>query len=515
MSNDKIENKIANAYERVAPDLKDSIIADVSAYGKDNVQAEGMPQPADAASSVVNTVPAREAPSAQSGNTYRTPDNSGSSQRTASPAPDPRYASSGSVPPEPVKEKKAKKSSFGKILAIAAALLVVVGGIGGYSFYNSHYTVASTVSLDVNPSIEITVSRDEDVIDVTPLNEEAAGIIGDMDFKGSDLDVTVNALVGSMLTKGYISEIENSILISVDGKDAQSSQAILDELTREVGDVLSSKNINGAVLTQSVTMSDEISKLMELYGITAGKAELVQSIAAKDNRYTTQELAGMTINELNLLLNSRDIVPDTVTSTGNASDGAYIGESKAKTIAFGDAGVSQSSARYCNVTMDFDDGIMVYDVDFASGGYEYDYEINATNGAIVGHSRERDEYYGRGGYAGSNYQDGTNSGSGSNSNGGSGSNSGSTAGNGNGGGSSQSSGKSSSGSYISSEKAKTIALQHAGLKSSSVNYIRAKLDRDDGRTVYEVEFRSGGYEYDYEIDAATGRVIGHDKDRDD
>ena len=42
-----------------------------------------------------------------------------------------------------------------------------------------------------------------------------------------------------------------------------------------------------------------------------------------------------------------------------------------------------------------------------------------------------------------------------------------------------------------------------------------ELDRDDGRTVYEIEFKSGRYEYSYEIDAVSGTVLDSEKDRDD
>ena len=66
---------------------------------------------------------------------------------------------------------------------------------------------------------------------------------------------------------------------------------------------------------------------------------------------------------------------------------------------------------------------------------------------------------------------------------------------------------------ISEETAKSKALSHAGLKSSEVSFARVKLDYDDGRQVYEVEFYTSDYkEYDYEIDARTGDVLSFDYD---
>lgn len=63
------------------------------------------------------------------------------------------------------------------------------------------------------------------------------------------------------------------------------------------------------------------------------------------------------------------------------------------------------------------------------------------------------------------------------------------------------------------EAAKAAALAHAGLKAGDVTFVTCKLDWEDGRQVYEVEFYTpDGREYDYEIDAATGEIAGVDYD---
>ena len=66
--------------------------------------------------------------------------------------------------------------------------------------------------------------------------------------------------------------------------------------------------------------------------------------------------------------------------------------------------------------------------------------------------------------------------------------------------------------YIGETEAKSIALNHAGLSESQVTFIKAYLDRDDGRVVYDVEFYSGNVEYDYEIDAINGTIFEYDRD---
>ena len=66
---------------------------------------------------------------------------------------------------------------------------------------------------------------------------------------------------------------------------------------------------------------------------------------------------------------------------------------------------------------------------------------------------------------------------------------------------------------ITEDRAREIALAHAGLTADQVSFVRAKLDWDDGRQVYDVEFYTVDYkEYDYEIDARTGEILSFDYD---
>lgn len=68
---------------------------------------------------------------------------------------------------------------------------------------------------------------------------------------------------------------------------------------------------------------------------------------------------------------------------------------------------------------------------------------------------------------------------------------------------------------ITEAKAKEIALEDAGLSVNEVSGLRCEKDYDDGREIYDVEFRKGGYEYSYDIDAHTYSVLDWDKDYDD
>lgn len=70
-----------------------------------------------------------------------------------------------------------------------------------------------------------------------------------------------------------------------------------------------------------------------------------------------------------------------------------------------------------------------------------------------------------------------------------------------------------SANIISSDDAKSVSLAHAGIAAENAVMYKSKLDRDDGKRVYEIEFYAGEYEYDYEIDAQSGEILKFDKEK--
>ena len=65
---------------------------------------------------------------------------------------------------------------------------------------------------------------------------------------------------------------------------------------------------------------------------------------------------------------------------------------------------------------------------------------------------------------------------------------------------------------ITKEQAKEIALDHAGYDEAQVRFSKAKLDIDDGRYEYEGKAYLDGYEYEFEINAASGVIINWDSE---
>lgn len=65
---------------------------------------------------------------------------------------------------------------------------------------------------------------------------------------------------------------------------------------------------------------------------------------------------------------------------------------------------------------------------------------------------------------------------------------------------------------LTPEKAQEIALTQAGFTADQVTHLRVEFDQDDRVPNYDVSFREGYWEYEYEIHAETGEILSWEKD---
>lgn len=440
-----------------------------------------------------------------------------------------------------------KKGAFMKrwrkpIAGIAAAVIALALCIGGYVLFGKKAPseVDSVILLDVNPSIALYVDREETVLSAEALNEEAREILGSMKLEGTSMEVAVNAIVGAMLQKGYLGNLQNAILVSVENEDAERSEALQQKISQAVAAMLQTDSLDGAVLSQTLKADDAaLAALSQQYGISMGKAALIQEVTAQDAGLTFDSLASMTIHEIALIASSRGSQGGSVAQTGTASAAAYIGDEKALELACAHAGADVSSVRRIQVEFDSEDGIIVYEVDFIAGTVEYEYDIDARTGEVLKY--EWKQIAAQGGGSGdmpvpgnqetaSGVPESTAASQGTapaipestppiqetvpaapettpaaketvpaapetapptqaSSQPASGS-----AGNGS--------------SYIGEQAALDAALRHAGCQESDISHSRTELEYDDGRAEhYDVDFWVGNMEYEYEIDLYSGAVL--------
>ena len=437
----------------------------------------------------------------------------------------------------------------------AAAMLAVLVGLGaGIQGWRSGQTVASVVSLDVNPSIQLQVNRKERVLSAEPLNADAWTILKGMELEGTQLNVAVNAIVGSLLQNGYLVEAGSAILISVEDSDAQRAGRLEAELNQTVSAAVEKAVVLSQVLTYDAGQTPGTA------GVSAGKAALVQSIQALNGSLVFEDLAALSVEELwqlrdagapgqpigmaeaayaaqayanvletdsfiweadaeldeipahyevelyqphnkdlkyeyrvdaytgevltgpaNILQTAGDSAetpgtapapsrkPAADTAGTGSGTRSLIGEAQAKSIALRHAGLQESGTLYCNVWAEYDEGRMEhYEVEFGTDSARYEYEIGLYDGAVL--KSEQKAF------------------------------------------AAPSAPSASSGTAISEARAKEIAFAHAGVQAADVVMEQMKLDWEDGVQVYELEFRAGNTEYEYEIAAAGGAVLKAERD---
>lgn len=353
----------------------------------------------------------------------------------------------------PMTTKKTANRKWATLVAVCLAVILLGGGGVLYQQANA---AASVVSLDVNPSIELRVSRSEKVLACAPLNEDAKAILADMgggaDLKGAKLDVAVNAIVGSLVRNGYLSSISSAIMISVEDKNTARAEKLQRELTDAVDGVLQTSDAKASVLTQTLTQDAAREQQARENSISTGKAALVNRVLAINPALQFEALSKLSVEELKDLAEA-------------GAPAMPIGKDKALSIAA--AAFSRDLAdeiRYSEVDAELDESPAQYEVEITGQkGEEIEYKIDAYTGTILESKRETEEK--------------------------------------------ASAAQPTSSGDIGHAKAKSIALNHAGVSESKAYDMEIELDEEDGMLVYEVEFKSGGMEYSYEINAATGAIV--------
>ena len=148
---------------------------------------------------------------------------------------------------------------------------------------------------------------------------------------------------------------------------------------------------------------------------------------------------------------------------------------EAREIALAAVDIPAAEVVFSPGQLDRERGKLHWEIEFRADGWEYDFEIDATTGQVLRWEKEFDPEKPQ---------------------------------------NPQPPATEPVSAGITREEAKAIALAHAGLTADQVRGLKAEKDKEDGRLVYEVEFKQGRVEYEYEIHAETGAVLKWEKDLD-
>ena len=339
-------------------------------------------------------------------------------------------------------------------LAAACVLLVLcAGGIFSWLWFSTK----AVVSIDVNPSVALSLNRFEYVIDTQAGNTDGAEVLDDLSLKNLKLSTALDALMGAMSRKGYLDD-QAQISVFVDGSDDDFNRELYDEITDDLAHLA----------PDAVTQVGESATNEQTTEQPAGNEQTTEQPSAEQ---TTEQPATDQTTE-------QPAAEQPITGqTGEQQpqQSASITEEQAKEIAASHTGVAVADLTFHSVSLEEDDGRRVYDVEFYSGSTEYDYEIDAATGDILSYDNDVENF--------SIPQQ-----------------------------SAQNPQGAATGSYIGEDAAKAAALQRAGLTEDQVRWEKCELDEDDGRFSYELEFSSGQHEYECEVEAFTGEILNFEQD---
>ncbi len=374
------------------------------------------------------------------------------------------------------------------------------------------------IILDVNPSISLQVDEEETIVQAEALNEDGEKILAGLHLDGKPLSSAMGALVDALVKAGYVSEVQNSVLVSVADGDAEKETLLQKKVSQIIADAvredLAGTGAGASVIAQPLQEdNEEAARLAEAYGISPGKAALIlrminkegasmeeqSETQQKDTRQQFEDLAGASVNDIALLADEKPIKDEAVTRIGKASEAAYIGHKGALEAALTYAGLTMRQVKKQKVKIGRRKGRMIYKVKIKACGRKYKYELDGRTGQMVrckknGKKKIRHKKYYKKlwkkqtrTYTGGKMIMAATNNDPYNAN----------------------AQVPVPEGAISEQAAKEAALNHAGVKESDTQYVYVHPEVDHGRVEhYDVKFTAGGMKYKYAIGLYDGAVLG-------
>lgn len=194
-------------------------------------------------------------------------------------------------------------------LLCSLCLLLVLCLSTGAAINSVYIKTDTLVAIDVNPSIELSTNKKNKVISVNAKNEDADIILEDMELINVDLNIAVNAIIGSMLKHGYLQDDENTILISVSNKKEEKAKQIQNKIEEDFVSSLKVVNRQANFIKQEVSKDNDLEELANELNISIGKLQFINQILELDDTLDITVLASMSMNELAALAQQYELIP--------------------------------------------------------------------------------------------------------------------------------------------------------------------------------------------------------------
>jgi hypothetical protein len=189
---------------------------------------------------------------------------------------------------------------------IAACFCMIALAGGTYTYQNGR--VDSVIGIDVNPSVELSVNQRNKVLSAKALNEDARNVMEQMDLKGVDLNVAVNAVIGAMVTNGYLTDADNAILVTVSNDSVKKAKNLRSTVVSDIKSALKEQQLEAVVYDQQVIEEDQVKSFALDYGISYGKAYFLKELMDQNSTLTLddiKDLASLNMEQIAKVITER------------------------------------------------------------------------------------------------------------------------------------------------------------------------------------------------------------------
>ena len=361
-------------------------------------------------------------------------------------------------------ERKSTSPGFKTVMQLAAACVALILLVGGIFYYRGNLMVDSLVDLDVNPGIELLTNQKNRVLEAYATNGDGDKVLSGMDLHNVDLQVALNAIVGSMVQQGYMTKDTKGVLVTVQNKDQKKADNLRKLVVKEMEIALSTEDMNAAVFHQVIsTQNNNASAFARKNNISLGKAVFVLNLANKARSLDAKELAKMKISEIAKLVADKNIdIRDIIEYDSDDSLWENIAD------AIEDINEGDDDYIVATIQQSTTQAVQVQPTETKAVAQTETQAATQTQPQTHAQTQPQTKL--------------------------------------------QTNAQPQTGGRISADKAKDIAFGHAGVSAGQVRELSVEYD-DDG--VYEIDFKVGNMEYDYEIGAVDGSIRKADVEQDD
>ncbi len=200
---------------------------------------------------------------------------------------------------------RALAASLAVVIAGTAAMFAGIGGADsgivelGQHIIQLPMASNTVLMLDVNPSLKIEINDRNVVVNVEPLNKDAEKVAADIDIVGKKYEAAVKTTMNALQDKGYISNLKNSVLVSVLDKDEERADEVRTAAVEAIKNIEKQADYGLSIISQTMTNEKNLKDLADIHNVSTGRIMLISKICNERSDLSFDTLVKNNIQTIN------------------------------------------------------------------------------------------------------------------------------------------------------------------------------------------------------------------------